>query len=248
MTTLDISLLGAFRVSYGGVPLTALDSARVRWLLARLVLHAGVPQPRETLTFLLWPDSGEAQARTNLRNIVHKLRRALPDADRFVSLDGHALLWMPDAPYALDVAEFECAARTARTRARLDLAMELYRGDLLPEFGDGWIESERDRLREELSRLLEVGVSLTEGERDYAAALGYARRLVDHEPLREAGYAHLMRLEALRGDRAGVARAYHRCASALQRELGLEPTSLTRELCERLLRSDADTPRRTTSA
>ena len=35
-------------------------------------------QPREQLAFLLWPESIESQARTNLRQLLHHLRRALP--------------------------------------------------------------------------------------------------------------------------------------------------------------------------
>ena len=36
-------------------------------LLAYLLFHRDTPQPRQHLAFLLWPDSSESQARTNLR-------------------------------------------------------------------------------------------------------------------------------------------------------------------------------------
>ncbi|MDQ4108628.1 MAG: hypothetical protein M3138_07480, partial [Actinomycetota bacterium] len=48
-----------------------LESARGQSLLAYLLLHDDAPQSRQRLAFLLWPDSGEGQARTNLRHLLH---------------------------------------------------------------------------------------------------------------------------------------------------------------------------------
>ena len=48
-----------------------LGSARAESLLAYLLLHREAPQPRQRLAFLLWPDSSEPQARTNLRHLLH---------------------------------------------------------------------------------------------------------------------------------------------------------------------------------
>lgn len=76
---LRIELLGGFRVTYGGGPLTGVRSGRQRSLLAYLILHRQHPQPRQRLAFLFWPDSEEAQALTNLRRELHHLRRVVPD-------------------------------------------------------------------------------------------------------------------------------------------------------------------------
>src|SRR5260370_1310896 len=42
---------------------------RLQSLLAYLVLHRTAPQARSHLAFLLWPDSSEAQAHSNLRQL-----------------------------------------------------------------------------------------------------------------------------------------------------------------------------------
>lgn len=84
--TLHIRLFGALDLHYGENPLPALESARAESLLAYLLLHREAPQPREHLAFLLWPDSTEQQARTNLRHVLHNLRRALPECDRFLDV------------------------------------------------------------------------------------------------------------------------------------------------------------------
>src|SRR5213076_3418045 len=72
-----------------------------------------------------------------------------------------------------------------------------------------------------------------------AGAVDAARRRIQLQPLEEAGYRTLMRLQADLGDRAGAVSTYHHCASVLERELGLEPDPLTRATLNHLLaRSD----------
>src|SRR5881397_3959154 len=100
-------LLGTMDLRLGARQLPPLDSARAESLLAYLLLHREAPQPRQRLAFLLWPDSTEPQARTNLRHVLHTLRRALPDAERFLDVTPRTLQWRPDAPFWLDVAGFE---------------------------------------------------------------------------------------------------------------------------------------------
>src|SRR4051794_20987205 len=106
-TTLHIRLLGEFSIRYGDTLFSELKSPRLQALLAYLLLHRGTLHSRQQLAFLLWPDSSEAQARTNLRNLLHLLRRSLPDAEQFLWEEGPLLQWRPDAPYTLDVAYFE---------------------------------------------------------------------------------------------------------------------------------------------
>ena len=59
--------------------------------------------------------------------------------------------------------------------------------------------------------------------------------LLRHDPLREESHRRLMRLHDARGDRARALRAYHACAAALERELGVEPSPATRAAYESLL-------------
>jgi DNA-binding SARP family transcriptional activator len=84
-----------------------LDHPRLHVLLAYLVLHRHAPQARQHLAFLLWPNSTETQARTNLRGLLHRLRQALPDIDRFLSLDAQTVQWHSDVLCSVDVAAFE---------------------------------------------------------------------------------------------------------------------------------------------
>ena len=76
---------GGFRLVYDGRPVAGIAQPRQQALLAYLMLHDHVPQPRQHLSFLFWPDSTEAQARTNLRYVLHQLRRSFPALVRLSS-------------------------------------------------------------------------------------------------------------------------------------------------------------------
>ncbi len=256
--TLHMHLLGDFRLVYDqapatglpetGVPVTGIKTARLRALLAYLVLHRDAPQSRSHLAFTFWLDSTEAQARSNLRKQVYYLRRELPEADRFLYTDAKTLQWRPEAPLRLDVSDFEEAVAHAEEagrdgdqaalRALLERAVDLYGGDLLPACYEDWVLEERERLRQRFAGVLEQLIRLLESKREYQAAIVHAQRLLRHDALREATYRRLIRLHALNGDRARALRAYHTCATVLSRELDVEPGAATREAYERLLELD----------
>jgi DNA-binding SARP family transcriptional activator len=226
-----IGLLGELSLRLGETPLPALESARAESLLAYLLLHRDAPVPRRHLAFLLWPDSTEAQARTNLRHVLHTLRHALPDADRYIEATPRALRWRPDAPLWLDVAAFEDALR----RGALREAADAYTGDLLQSSYDEWVLEERARLHDRFVGALERLCAQLEQQGDTVEAIRYGERLVAADPLREDAYRLLMRLHDARGDRAKALRTYHACTAALERALGVEPSAPTRSAYETLL-------------
>jgi DNA-binding SARP family transcriptional activator len=248
---LKIYLLGGFRLLYGEGMVTAINTPRLQSLLAYLVLHHHTPQLRSHLAFLFWPDSTEAQARTNLRYLIHQLRHALPQADPFLYTGDGTLQVV--APFTLDVAEFEQAIAQAdraeqvgdqaELRLTLERAVALYQGDLLPSCYDEWLLSERERLSQRFSAALERLSLLLESQRDYPPAIDYTQRLLRHDPLHEGAYRHLMRLHALNGEPAMAVRTYHSCVTLLQRELGVEPSPATQEIYERLLNVEVSSPR-----
>ncbi|WP_026735484.1 AfsR/SARP family transcriptional regulator [Fischerella sp. PCC 9605] len=238
-STLRITLLGDFRLTYADQPVCSVNTERLQSLLAYLVLHHQSPQPRSRLAFYFWADSPEAQARTNLRRELHYLRQALPDADRFVQADAKTIQWRTDAPFTLDVAEFEAAiaqaerdADWALVKRSLEKAAMLYQGDLLPNCYDDWVETERSQLQQSCIRALERLIRLLEEQQDDPAAIRYAQQLLRIDPLQESTYCTLMRLYACNGDRASALRVYQQCADILQRELNDEPGAATREVYE----------------
>lgn len=250
---MQIHLFGSLRVTLDNEPVKGLHAARLQALLAYLLLHRQTALTRQQIAFLFWPETPDAQAQTNLRQLLHTLRRRLPEAERCLAIGDKSVHWRSDAPAQLDVATFEDAllrsqgAGEAEQLAALAAAVAAYSGDLLPDCYDDWILPERERLAQGCLTALERLVLLHEERRELAAAIAYAQRLLRHDPLHEATYRRLMRLHALHGDRGAALRVYHTCVSALQQELGISPSTRTREAYEWLLHRDErqDLPART---
>jgi DNA-binding SARP family transcriptional activator len=110
---LDVRLLGEFSLCYDGMSVAGVGSARLQSLLAYLLLHRDALQSRTHLALRFWPDSTEAQAHSNLRTLLYRLRGGLPDASLFLEAGAQTVHWRPDAPCILDVAEFEAGLTRA---------------------------------------------------------------------------------------------------------------------------------------
>lgn len=231
---LQVKLLGGFRLALGQEPVAAVNTPRLQSLLAYLVLRRGVAQSRQSLAYLLWPESSDAQARSNLRTLLHRLATALPQSEQFLNLDSHAVTWIAGSAYRLDVDEFEAAIAAAKSadeggaRIELERAIHLFQGELFPECYDDWITVERQRLHQQALGALDQLVALLERRGQHASALERAQRSLQLDPLRESTYLALMRLQMLQGERAGALRVYHQCAALLRDELGVEPGAAMR--------------------
>src|SRR5437868_14956012 len=121
-----ISLFGNLRISVAGRPVTAVNTNRLHSLIAYLILHGDSPQPRERLAFLLWPASTESQARTNLRQLLHHLKRALPPDCNLLETTHFTVRWRQDGTCAVDVVDFQRAiAEAGSARTHNDRILEI---------------------------------------------------------------------------------------------------------------------------
>lgn len=135
MTVLNVQLFGHFSVTFDGVALTTLHTSRLQELFAYIILLRAAPISRYPLACEFWPDSSEAQAHTNLRNLIHQLRQAFPQSERFIHSDANFLEWCKESSFTLDVAEFERCLEVVPgkevQREALEQAVQIYHGDLL---------------------------------------------------------------------------------------------------------------------
>lgn len=232
---LRIHLFGQLRVVDGETPLTFAGRPKLLPLWAYLLLHRHQPLPRERVAFALWPDEPEAIARANLRRHLYHLQRALPSAEPsrpwILSATNH-LQWNPEAPYTLDVAEFERLSQSDETLAD---AIACYRGDLLEQLYEDWILYERERLRDQYLTCLSRMALRLRSARRYPEALQYAQELLRLDPLREDTLRQLLALRYEMGDRAGALAEYERFARRLRDELAAEPMPETVALFQRIL-------------
>lgn len=237
----SLQLLGAFRLVQYDEPI-ALGQSRLEELITRLAIQPGTPITRTRIGYDFWPDTGDKQARANVRNLLYKLKQAWPDVATAIAVAPTAVTWRADGPIAVDVQRFSilsdqaAACPDAAERIRLlTAAAQLYRGDLLPDCYAEWVLAERERLRDEYAALLDQLVTALLKQRHYEEALAQAKAHLRFDALREETYRQLMQIYAALGDRAAALRVYHACASTLQHELGVEPSPATEQLRSRLL-------------
>lgn len=242
---LNITLLGEQAVVDAATGEVRTRASRTIALLACLAAHAGSPQSRTHIAGTFWPESGDAQALTNLRRELHQLRQVLGDATGSLEVTSTHLCWTPDPGCRVDLVDFlrERAEAERHAKAGHDdpalrhglAALERYGGELLPGMSEEWVLD----LRAQLARAcvatcdLVCDAALRTGRP--AAAVPVARRRVAVAPLEESGYRKLMELQALVGDRADAITTYHRCASVLEQELGVDPDPATTELLDRIM-------------
>lgn len=231
---LEIRLFGHVEVTLDGARFKLATPRKSLQVLAYLLLHRDAAVSREYLAFLLYPDDEESAARTKLRATLSELPKILPaPASRYVTIDTEKAAWNPEAELWLDVAAFDAAAAD---RARLTEAIELYRGDLLPEIYDEWLDAIRERYRNVYLRCLTDLVSEARRNANLPLALETARKVLAVDPWREDIVRRIIAMRYASGDRAGALREYADFCKRLKAEMGADPMPETVAVAERISR------------
>ncbi|WP_159881543.1 AAA family ATPase [Paenibacillus puerhi] len=236
MSSCRFQLLGSLKITLDGEEQSEIPGKRAALLLAYLILAFDAPPSRRQVAFHFWPDSTEKQALSNLRKLLHDLRQSVPRIDRYLKITHASISLNRELPFYSDVHEFEQAAQ-GTTVHELRRAEGLYRGELLSGFSDEWLAVKRDELVQLYLNALNKLVSILERQREYAAALFFAQKLLVQDLLREETYRTVMRLHALNRDMAGVVQTYWKLHGMMQAELGIGPSEETLHLYERLTKT-----------
>jgi len=190
---------------------------------------------RDTLLALLWPDLGGEAGRGALRQALHYLRSHVDPG--LVVNRGTEEVSLERSRISVDVLQF----REAHAAGRWQEAEQLYRGEFLPGFHCAgtetgfaeWLDQTRRHLRRMASdvarRRAEVIAVSHPGD-----AAAEASRAVELGSLDEGLIRAVMQLLDRSGDRASALRIYTQFTERLSRELGVEPSAVTRALAEDL--------------
>lgn len=246
MAGLSIRLLGGFQVDNEGEPILGFKSDRVRALLAFLAVENDRPHPRDYLAWLLWPDSPNKVACTNLRSILANLRKVINDphvSPAFLLINRQTIQMNKVSDHWLDVSAFESSAAETRIDAahldHLEEAIGLYKGPFLNGFSIGnsapfeeWALLKREQLRLDMLEMLMRLASHCEQNGDFDRATTFARRIVELEPWEEEGHRQLMRLLAYSGRRSSALVQFATCQRSLETDLGVQPAQETISLYE----------------
>lgn len=250
------SLLGQFTVLDGDHDATP-GAAKVRTLLAVLLLQRGINLAPEELVDLLWGAEPPRTAAATLQTYVSRLRKVLRDDDR--AAGGPRLTTVPGGyrldvdPGAVDVFRFADLGRRAADALGADdperavelarRALGLWRGAPLRGLHRGaHLDAVAVGLGETRLRIVQVA---TEGglrlghHRDLVAEL---RELTAAHPLHEE--LHALLIEALQrsGMRSEALAVYQRLRRTLVAELGLDPSPALQALQTAVLVTGGPTP------
>ena len=244
MAHLALCLLGSYRVTLDGRPVTAFKSNKVRALLAYLAVEADLPHRREVLAGLLWPDWPDSDAFSNLRYALSDLRRTVEDRTAeppYLFITRDTLQFNPASDHSLDArALMELGDETAIQSAsaeQLERAVALYRGSFLEGFSlddspvfEEWTLLTRERLARQVSFAHHRLAAIYEQRGEFTRAQSCARRQIELEPWDEVAHGQLIRCLALGGQRSAALAQYETCRRMLAEELGVEPAEETTRL------------------
>ena len=246
MAAINLYLFGLPRITYQE---RAIEVKRRKALaLVAYLALADLPQSRDMLATLLWPDLDQEHARAALRSTLPALSMLLPESwlivDRqtirlkseAVWVDTRAFLALlaqnRSHPHPVDTLCPECPGL-------LEHAIALYHDDFLTGFTlpdsveyDDWQMFQRGWLRRECAAALRKVAAYYGGEGHYDEAMVYARRWLSLDPLHEPAHRMVMQLYAANGQRAEALRQYQECVAILDTELATPPGEETTALYE----------------
>ncbi|MFI0483541.1 BTAD domain-containing putative transcriptional regulator [Actinomadura sp. 9N215] len=253
----EFRLLGPLEVRRDGAPVR-IGAAKLRVLLAALLIDAGRVVTLDTLTDRVWGEEPPGQARNALQNYVLRLRRALGAGGAEVVVShpsGYSVVVEPDA---MDLHRF--AALVHRGRAVLEdegsperaagllrEALGLWRGEPLSDLPAGLLPDVVAMLVEQHLDALELRIEADLALGRSADVLPELRALIGAHPLRERFWSQRMRALHQCGRRGEALECYRTVAALLADELGVDPGTDLQVLHRRLLAETAETepaPRR----
>lgn len=256
MKQLRFSLFGRFNVQRNAQDLSGLEAQKVQELLCYILLYHECPHPRDKLSDLLWPKSSNTQAKQYLRQTLYQLQSALENNDApeqaLILVESDWIQFNVDASHWSDIAQFEEAFTLTQNRrgheltadeaSAIQVAVDLYRGDLLENWYQDWVILERERVQNLYLIMVDKLMIYCAAQQEYERGIAYGAAILRCDVAHERTYRRLMQLHALAGDRTGAIRQYDRCVSVLAQELGVEPAESTRSVYQQIKAGDSISP------
>lgn len=192
-TVLKVRMLGDFVIqnSYHIFPQQKKRNLQLGMLLAYLLANRSVDTSKSRLIEILWPEEESDNPEGALRNLVYRARREMqrffPEEEKnCLLLDGNSYLWNEEIECEVDIDQFERYCKMVSVEQNIDLkyqycgkAMELYRGEFLPEYdAHDWVVFRAAYYRDLYSTcLLKTCAALSEQGR-YEQVLELCSRIV----------------------------------------------------------------------
>ncbi|MFC2095946.1 BTAD domain-containing putative transcriptional regulator [Candidatus Bipolaricaulota bacterium] len=251
--SLQIKTLGGLEVSIDGEPIAERlwPRRKTKNLLKVLLSAPGDIFTVDQLIEALWEDSFPASAARNVQSRVSELRRVLEPGlqsgsnSKYIQRVGEGYLlcagtdlWIDAISFEISIAEGHAFADRDQWDKAVDAfeeALTLYQGDFLAEdrYVD-WTDSRRSHIRDlRIDALSRQATCYAEMSR-LRQAISCCQLVLKVEPYRESAVRQLMEYQDTAGQRAQALGTYTEGKRALSEYLGVEPSTETRSLHERI--------------
>ena len=216
----QLRLLGGFELACRGEPVFVPLS--VQRLVAFLALHDR-PLQRVYVAGKLWLDATQQRAFANLRSTLWRSQQCGQPLVR--TSNSHLRL---SADLRVDLHEATARARRlvdgSAERGEVNFDTLPLTGELLPDWYDDWVLTEREHFRQLWLHALEaLSKRLIELER-FGEAVEVAAIAVATDPLRESAQRSVIRAHLAEGNASEALRQYNRYREMLAEEVGLAPS------------------------
>ncbi len=237
-TPLTLHMFGVFYAARGDVVLTdkLKRSRQLEGLLKYLVAYRGRFVAPEELVDALWENRSCDNPAKAVQNLVYRLRVLidLPEGPSHILYVNGGYGWNTQAPYVLDLEEFDRAmdGATASLRAGkadMDLffkALDHYVMDFLANsVYDLWTVSIRQAYRLKFTNCVETLLSLLSAEERHQDIIGVCEKTMTIDPYDEKVHAAFLRALAATNRIAHARMHYSYITELLYRDLGVSPSA-----------------------
>ena len=241
-SSLHITLLGKPHVAIDGEPTTQFVSNKSRALLYYLAAEPRL-HDRAELAVFLW--GRDRNAKRNLRDVIYNLRQTF---DPFLQITRTQIGFRDDVDIYCDLRVWDrLLAQRNKNLGDWQQLLELYRGEFLAGFSldslnefEEWLAVFREQIEIRFTNALETAVQFFASQNDLENTVCFAHQLLMRESWNETGHQQLMLAYALQGLRNKALTQFKNYRTALNLEIGAEPSRVMNDYYQQILDGKVD--------
>lgn len=238
---LQVYAFGEGKIEWDGVTVSTQESKahRSRELFYYLLFMGA--KTRQAISLEFWADSSAKKVRSNFHTTLYRIRKAL--GENSIIYRDNLYMVNPDIRVWCDAREMEACVNQARllplTDARADdlwrRAVSMYSGEFLSSIFGGWVTTMREMYYEMYLESLIGAGNCARARGDFHDAIHLYQRCLNSDPFREDAHRALMKCYAAKGEKKLILLHFEKLKDMFQRELGVDPSSQTIELAQKLV-------------
>lgn len=231
----QVRLLGGFSILAPDRSVVNLPTQKAKALFAMIALAGDGGIDRAIVASWLWSRGSDVQARTNLRQTLASIRKALSgEADCIVSNGTTLRIATGTIETDFDALQQDKFEVLWANLAGLGPLLDGVRVNE-PDFQD-WLKNTGASLQNQLSAALFIMGETTQADGDYDRALRANAKLLFLDEYDEGAHRQAMRIYAAAGAPAKALRHYDNLTKRLKTDLGIAPSVATQDLMVSLKR------------